>query len=74
MLLEGCRQSKHGCCADGITSAGSDFEGCPLDGAEQDCRETEFGCCIDGLTPASGPFGYVPDLFMCIELSYGFRN
>ena len=58
MIVGGCHKSKYGCCTDGITPAGPDFEGCPFDGSEEDCKESEFGCCIDGVTPASGPFGY----------------
>lgn len=58
MIVGGCHKSKYGCCSDGVTPAGPDFEGCPFDGSEQDCRESEFGCCIDGVTPAAGPFGY----------------
>ncbi|XP_077522114.1 uncharacterized protein LOC144133127 [Amblyomma americanum] len=52
-----CKKSKHGCCPDGMTPSGANYEGCPnVTPVEGGCNATEFGCCLDGVTPASGPF------------------
>ncbi|XP_077521556.1 proteoglycan-like sulfated glycoprotein papilin isoform X3 [Amblyomma americanum] len=57
ILLGGCKDSKHGCCPDGMTPAGANFEGCPkVNPVEGGCKATEFGCCLDGVTAAFGPF------------------
>ncbi|XP_042901645.1 papilin isoform X2 [Parasteatoda tepidariorum] len=57
MIVGGCHKSKHGCCEDGVTIAGPNYEGCPFVSPKQKCNETEFGCCMDGITHATGPFG-----------------
>ncbi|XP_077523484.1 papilin-like [Amblyomma americanum] len=52
-----CKKSKHGCCPDGMTPSGANFEGCPkVARVEGGCNATKFGCCLDGVTPAFGPF------------------
>lgn len=46
-----CRNSRFGCCPDGVTSAqGNNNEGCP-----NACQATLYGCCDDELTAAQGP-------------------
>ncbi|XP_072145614.1 uncharacterized protein [Dermacentor andersoni] len=57
ILLGGCKDSKHGCCPDGMTPAGPSFTGCPeVTPVEGGCKATKFGCCLDGVTAAFGPF------------------
>jgi hypothetical protein len=51
MHPETCKESKYGCCEDGVSAAlGRDGEGCP----GSVCSETLYGCCPDGKTAAKG--------------------
>ncbi|XP_035795510.1 papilin-like isoform X2 [Anopheles albimanus] len=51
-LPETCKDTKYGCCPDGLSPAtGPKDEGCP---SESDCADTLFGCCPDKQTPAEG--------------------
>ncbi|XP_075048304.1 papilin isoform X2 [Mixophyes fleayi] len=61
-----CRQSRFGCCPDGVTKAsGFNNVGCPSDRnpradplmPSDACRTTQYGCCFDNMNRASGPVG-----------------
>ncbi|KAG8186998.1 hypothetical protein JTE90_005769 [Oedothorax gibbosus] len=59
MEIGGCKDSKYGCCPDGVTRAGPNDEGCPkmdIVSANTTCEEAEYGCCEDNFTLALGPF------------------
>lgn len=74
MMVGGCKNSKHGCCPDGVTPAGVNFEGCPPveDVPPEGCEGTEFGCCADGVTPALGLFKKgCPKTDTCNDTKYG---
>lgn len=50
-VVETCKDTKHGCCPDGVSPAlGPDDKGCP----PSQCNLTLFGCCPDGVTAAEG--------------------
>ncbi|XP_023211883.1 papilin-like isoform X2 [Centruroides sculpturatus] len=74
MMVGGCKNSKYGCCPDGVTPAGINFEGCPPveDVPPEGCEGTEFGCCADGVTPALGLFKKgCPKTDTCNDTKYG---
>lgn len=72
IMIGGCHKSKYGCCLDGVTPSGPNYEGCPTDKEELDCKKTEFGCCPDDITPAKGPFQKgCHRIVQCEETKYG---
>ncbi|GAB6024702.1 hypothetical protein CHUAL_009835 [Chamberlinius hualienensis] len=71
LTVGGCKASKHGCCPDGVTSAGSNYEGCPPIEHTDTCEKSEFGCCTDGVTHALGPFRKgCPKVYRCGEAKF----
>uniref|UniRef100_T1JGC4 Papilin n=1 Tax=Strigamia maritima TaxID=126957 RepID=T1JGC4_STRMM len=72
IILEGCKDSKYGCCDDNVTSSlGPGGLGCPLSVNEEDCGKSEFGCCQDGETAALGPFKEgCPKIASCEETKF----
>ncbi|XP_054714370.1 papilin-like isoform X2 [Uloborus diversus] len=75
MVLSGCKDSKYGCCPDGMTEAGPSDEGCPkinVTSTNTTCEEAEFGCCADNFTLALGPFRKgCPSAINCNSTEYG---
>ncbi|XP_035219260.1 papilin-like isoform X2 [Stegodyphus dumicola] len=75
MIFGGCKDSKYGCCPDGITVAGFNYEGCPrmnISSTNNSCEEAEFGCCSDNFTLALGPFKQgCPNASSCNTTKYG---
>ncbi|CAG2158354.1 unnamed protein product [Oppiella nova] len=52
----GCKDTKSGCCPDGLTPAGDGYSECPPINMTDGCNATQFGCCPDLETAAFGPF------------------
>ncbi|KAG1650386.1 Papilin [Nymphon striatum] len=72
MVIDGCKNSKHGCCPDGMTPAGPNYKGCPEIKSDKPCSESKFGCCLDELTAAIGPFSISMGFLLDFNCLYTF--